>query len=98
MAEAGGGNEDGRDPVIEQFVELRKYIEHSHDGLSKRLDGVETRLGSVESRLGGVESRLGGVEAGQKLLERRVDSGFDRLGRKIDALGTRRAPARRRKP
>jgi hypothetical protein len=59
------------DPALAQFVELRKYIEHSHDGLSKRLDR----------------------------LEQKVDSGFDRLGRKIDSLASaRRVTQRRRKP
>ena len=66
------------------FVELRTYIEHSHDGLSGRLEKVESRLGTVES--------------GQRRLERKLDSGLDALGRKIDALMDARRGPRRRKP
>lgn len=106
VAEAGPDNGDKGDPVLEHFVELRKYIELSHDGLSGRLGKVEGRLGKVEGRLEGVEGRLEKVEgrlekveAGQQRLERKVDAGFDRLGRKIDALAsTRRVTPRRRKP
>ena len=32
-----------KDPVMEQFAELRKYVEFSHDDLSKRLDLTATR-------------------------------------------------------
>lgn len=127
MIEAEPDKKDQRDPVLEHFIELRKYIEHSHDGLSgglkkvdtrlesveSRLETVETRLGTVETRIGAVEARLGKVESrletmdtrlgtvetGQQRLETKLDSGFDRMGRKIDALmGGRRASARRRKP
>lgn len=74
------GAEDG---LVKQFVELREYIESSHNGLGERLGKVETRLGGVEGR--------------QASLERKVDSGFERVERKLDALArARRAPTRRK--
>jgi hypothetical protein len=77
------------DPIVEQFVELRKYIEHSHDGLSRRLEKVEAGQERLERKFDG---RIDG-------LERKLDAGFDRLGRKINALtSTRRRAPRRRKP
>lgn len=83
---------DKSDPVVEHFIELRKYIEHSHDGLSNRLENVEGGLQRLEGRQDKVEGRL-------ERLERKVDAGFDRVGRKIDALGSvRRGAPRRRKP
>ena len=95
-----GGNGD---PVLAQFVELRKYIEHSHDGLSKRLDKVEAgqdRLErKVDTRLDRLEQKFGTLEQKVGTLEQKMDSGFNRLGRKIDALAsTRRVTPRRRKP
>jgi len=83
MAEVSPDQSDTKDPVLEQFIELRQYIEHSHDGLSKRIDGLS---GRVEK-----------VEAGQRRLERKIDAGFDRLGRKVDGLGALRQVARRRR-
>ena len=113
MMEAQSDKKNQRDPVIEHFVELRKYIEHSHDGLSGqlgkvesrlekvevRLETVDSRLGTIEVRLGTVESRLVTVESGQRRLERKLDSGLERVERKLDSLiDARRAPRRRRKP
>lgn len=69
---------DDRDPLLEPFAEMRKYVEFSHKELSQKLDLTRVDLAR---------------------LERKVDSGFDRLGRKIDTLGaSRRAARRRRKP
>ncbi len=87
MAEA-----EKKDPLVEQFVELRKYVEFSHEKLSKRLDDgfnqVDARFEQVDKRFDRVDARFD-----------RVETRFDRLERKIDALGpTRRAPTRRRKP
>ena len=101
-----GGNGD---PVLAQFVELRKYIEHSHDGLSKRLDKVEagqqrlerkvdTRLDGLDQKVGTLDQKVGTLEQKVGTLEQKMDSGFNRLGRKIDALASaRRVTPRRRK-
>lgn len=104
MAEVSPDQSDTKDPVLEQFIELRKYIEHSHDGLSKRIDGLSGRIDGLSGGLDGLSGRvdeLSGrvekVEAGQRRLERKIDAGFDRVGRKIDGLGSLRQVARRRR-
>ncbi len=84
---------------VEQFVELRKYVEFSHETLSKRLDDgfnqVDARFNQVDVRFEQVDARFDRVDARFD----RVETRFDRLERKIDALGpTRRATTRRRKP
>lgn len=87
MTKANG--QQGEDALVTQFGELREYIESSHDALGNRIGKVETRLTGVEGR--------------QASLERTVDSGFDRVERKLDALarafaGAKASPYRRRKP
>ena len=81
MADSGDEGERA-DPVIEHFVELRKYIEHSHDGLSTRLQRLERKVDAGFGRTER-EMRAGFSGVGRKL---------DALAR------PRRAAPRRRKP
>jgi hypothetical protein len=59
VAESDSDNTDARDPVVEHFVELRKYIEHSHGGLSKRLERVEAGQQRLERKVDAGFDRLG---------------------------------------
>jgi hypothetical protein len=59
VAEAGPDSGDKRDPVLEHFVELRKYIEHSHEQLSGRLGKVEAGQQRLERKVDAGFDRLG---------------------------------------
>jgi chromosome segregation ATPase len=48
--------------LLEQFVELRGFLEMKFDGVETRLDRVETRLDRVEIRLTSVDGRLSVLE------------------------------------
>src|SRR5688500_10106882 len=87
------------DAVLEQFAELRRYVEYSHEELSKGLARLERKF---DGRFEQVAGRLEQVDARFEHVDSRfdqMDTRFDRLERKIDALiPARRAPRRRRKP
>ena len=97
-----------KDPVMEQFAELRKYVEFSHGEISKRLDLTATRADvarlerKTEARFEQVDKRFEQVDKRFDLVDARFDrleTRFDRLDRKIDDLRpASRAPRRRRKP
>ena len=102
-----------KDPVMEQFAELRKYVEFSHEDLSKRLDltatradvarlerKTEARFEQVDKRFEQVDKRFEQVDRRFDLVDARFDrleTRFDRLDRKIDALGPARRAPRRRR-
>jgi hypothetical protein len=48
--------------MLDQFVELRGFLEMKFDRVETRLDLVETRLDRVETRLTSVDGRLSGIE------------------------------------
>lgn len=101
------------DPVMEQFAELRKYVEFSHGDLSKRLDLMATRadvarlerktdarFDKVDNRFEQVDKRFEQVDMRFDLVDARFDrieTRFDRLERKIDALTPTRRPRARRR-
>lgn len=96
-------HEESKDPVLVHLEELRKYVEFSHDDLSKRLDSTRTDVTALRTEVTtlrtDVTSLRTDVTTGLGRLERKVDSGFDLLARKIDGLGSaRRVSPRRRKP
>lgn len=83
-----------KDLLLEQFAEMRKYVEFSHKELSEKvaLTATAADLKATRADLGRLERK---VDARFDV----TDSRFDRLERKIDALAVRRrAPRDRRKP
>ncbi len=104
--QTAGTHEESKDPVLIHLEELWKYVEFSHDGLSKRLDstqaevsGIRADVTTLRADVTALRTDVTATRDGLGRLDRKVDSGFDRLARKIDGLGSaRRASPRRRKP
>lgn len=94
MTDGDGKNE----ALATQFVELRQYVEHSHNDLSRRIDGLSARVDGLSTGFDGLSARVEKVEVGQRRLERKVDAGFEMLSRKIDGLAPNRKASRGRKP
>lgn len=92
-----------KDPVADQFTELRAYVEFSHGDLSKRIDSTRADVARVErkmdARFDAIDSRFEAVDARFEAIDARfdrMDARFDRLESKIDALKPARRTPRRK--
>lgn len=89
---------DEKDPVLEQFAELRNYVEFSHGELSKRLDLTATRADvarlerKTDARFEQVDKRFEQVDARFEQVDKRfdqVDARFDQVDARFDRMDTR---------
>ena len=87
-----------KDPAMEQFAELRKYVEFSHKELSKRLDSTATRADvtrlerKTEARFDQVDKQFEQVDKRFEQVDKRfeqVDKRFEQVDRRFDLVDAR---------
>lgn len=72
----------------DQFEQLARLIQESHDDLAERIDGVESTLGG---RMDGLETRMNRFEGRMDGLGVRMEEGFAEVRADIRGLDKRMA-------